>query len=141
MIRISTLDDLESILSIEKTFGAEAFSKRSLRHHIKKRMLLVIDEGDIRGYSIIMTRKGSTLARLYSIAIAEQYRGNGYGLALLRASENLAIKLGSDRISLEVAESNMVARALYAREGYHSPKRLIAYYESGEAALRLWKPL
>jgi ribosomal protein S18 acetylase RimI-like enzyme len=141
MIRTATLDDLESVLKLEQTFGAEAFSRRSLRHHIKKGMTLVIDETDIRGYSIVMVRRGSTLARLYSITVSEQYRGNGYGQALLAASESLAIKLGSDRIRLEVAEGNAIAQKLYLSNGYGRPIRLNGYYGDGEAAIRLVKTL
>ena len=94
MIRIATLKDLESILEIEKTFGADAFTRRCLRFFILKQSTLVIDEDGILGYSIVLVRKNSSKARLYSIAIAEPYRGNGYGQALLDASESLAIKLG-----------------------------------------------
>jgi len=141
MIRKAILGDLDAICKIEQTFDAEAFSRRSLRHFVIQESALVLEEGDIRGYCIVTVRTGSTLARLYSIAIAEQYRGKGYGIALLRAGEQEARTLGRSRMGLEVAEGNLAARSLYAREGYLEVERIEGYYESGEAAFRLRKLL
>lgn len=139
MIRKAILGDLDAICKIEQTFAAEAFSRRSLRYFVVRGSVLVLDKGDIRGYCIVTVRSGSTLARLYSLAVAEQYRGKGYGLALLRESEQEARRLGRLRMGLEVAEGNLAARSLYAREGYKEVEKVEAYYGSGETALRLRK--
>jgi ribosomal protein S18 acetylase RimI-like enzyme len=140
MIRKATLEDLESILEIEKTFGAEAFTRRSLRYHIVNQKTLVIDDNGVRGYSIVLARKGSAKARLYSIAIAEPYRGYGYGQALLKASESFAISsFGAIGMTLEVAESNRVARRFYSDFGYFEVKRIENYYQNGDRAYRLWR--
>ena len=141
MIRTATLKDLESIVEIEKTFGADAFTRRCLRHLISNQSTLVIDKNRILGYSIVLVRKNSTKARLYSIAIAEPYRGNGYGQALLKASENLAITLGCDRIGLEVAENNRVAQGLYKAMGYKLLKTIENYYSDGTHAQRFLRTL
>jgi ribosomal protein S18 acetylase RimI-like enzyme len=139
MIREATLDDLESIVKLEETFGAEAFTRRSLRYLIKKQTTLVIDIGEIIGYSTVLARKNSARARLYSIAIARPYRGNGHGQALLEASESLAIRMGRNKMCLEVAENNRVALGLYEARGYKLLKRLPNYYSDGTHALRLLK--
>jgi [ribosomal protein S18]-alanine N-acetyltransferase len=142
MIRIATLDDLGSILSLEQTFGAEAFSRRSLRHFVMCGSTLVIEHKDVViGYSIVMKRKGSSLARLYSITIDEQWRGRGYSKQLLSASEEAARSHGLNRMTLEVAESNSVAISLYQLAGYTQKSRIPSYYASGEACFKLYKDL
>ena len=137
MIRVATLDDLESVLKLEQTFGAEAFTKKSLRHFIMIGSTLILEENEPIGYSIVLFRKRSTLARLYSIAIAEPYQGKGYGRLLLESSESFAIAKGCDRMGLEVSENNVPARSLYEARGYGGARRLSWGYNDGSAALRL----
>jgi ribosomal protein S18 acetylase RimI-like enzyme len=138
MIRKATLEDLESVLKLEQTFGAEAFTKRSLRHFIENGSTLIIEVKDsIAGYAIVTKRKGSKVARLYSITIAEELRGRGYSKQLLSAAEDLARQWGLAEMRLEVAESNEVAKGLYNRARYHTFDRINDYYASGEACLRL----
>jgi ribosomal protein S18 acetylase RimI-like enzyme len=141
MIRRATLADLESIVSIEKTFSADAFSRRSLRYFISKDATLVLYLDRVAGYSIVTIRTGSDRARLYSIAIESETRGKGYGIELLKASEEYAITLGAKYMTLEVDENNTVARHLYCSKGYKAYKLLPEYYENGENALRMVKPL
>jgi len=138
MIRIATLDDLGSILSLEQTFGAEAFSRRSLRHFVKQGLTLVMEQNcNIIGYSIVMKRKGSNIARLYSITISETHRGRGYSKQLLSACEDMARSWDVGYMRLEVAENNLVARSLYSRAGYYSIGQTADYYDSGEGCFRL----
>ena len=138
MIREAILEDLESVLQLEQTFGAEAFTRRSLRHLIENGSTLVMEvNDDIIGYAIVTDRRGSKIARLYSITIAETHRGRGYSKQLLSAAENMARKWGMTELRLEVAESNEVAKGLYNRAGYQQFSRIDDYYASGEACLRL----
>ena len=142
MIRNAFPEDLDSIIKLEQTFGEEAFSPRVLKYHINKGHTLICRENDQTiGYSIVCFRNNSRIARLYSIAVAEPFRGKGYGRALLKASESFALTMDCDHMSLEVAEGNDSARALYASEGYGSPKRIEGYYTDGSASYRLWRTL
>jgi len=139
MIRLSTLEDLESVVSIEKQFGEEAFSKSSLRRFILNERLLVYCQDEIVGYAIVLLRSNSNKARLYSIAVAEQYQGKGYGSAILTAAESWAIEKGRSVMILEVASRNTPARSLYNNKGYTPTTQLDNYYKNGDSAIRMKK--
>jgi ribosomal protein S18 acetylase RimI-like enzyme len=57
-------------------------------------------------------------AWIYDIEIWPQYRGRGFGRALLTAAEQEAAKHGADSVGLNVFGTNLVARALYESDGY-----------------------
>jgi ribosomal protein S18 acetylase RimI-like enzyme len=141
MIRIAKLEDLDLILTIEKQFGEEAFSKSSLRRFILNERLLVYCQNEIVGYAIVLLRSNSNKARLYSIAVAEQYQGKGYGSAILTAAESLAIKKGRSVMILEVASRNVPARSLYNMSGYTPIAEFDNYYKNGDSAIRMEKKL
>lgn len=54
------------------------------------------------------------------LLVHPDYRSRNFGSALLRACEEAARAHGARRIGLGVAVSNVRARALYERLGYHS---------------------
>ena len=141
MIRKATLSDLESILSIEQQFGAEAFSKRSLRHLVLNGSTLVVDDGDIRGYASVLLRSNSSTARLYSIAVSEQYQRMGYGKALLESALEKARAADRHHLTLEVSERNSGARALYEAAGFTPTTNIPDYYSEGSSAIRMKKSL
>ena len=139
MIRKATLDDLESILSIEQQFGAEAFSKRSLRHLVSNGSIFVVDEGDIRGYASLLLRSNSTVARLYSIAVAKQYQRMGYGKALLESVLDRAREAERSFLALEVSMTNEAAKRFYELSGFLPIAKLSDYYADGSSAIRMKK--
>jgi ribosomal protein S18 acetylase RimI-like enzyme len=141
MIREATLADLESILLIEQQFGEEAFSKRSLRRLVLGGSILVIDEGDIRGYASVLLRSNSSIARLYSIAIAEQYHRMGYGKALLESALKRARDSQKASLVLEVSTLNTGAIAFYELSGFVPVTVIPDYYLNGSSAIRMQKKL
>lgn len=142
MIRLATLEDLESICSIEQQFDAEAFSKSSLRRFIMNSQTVVLHSNElILGYAILLSRKNSKQARLYSIAIAKQYQGRRFGLILMHAIDDIAIDNGYQKITLEVSWHNKVAIQLYTKMGYKEIKILDNYYKDGTSAIKMAKNL
>ena len=142
MIRLATLEDLESVCSIEQQFGAEAFSKSSLRRFIMNSQTVVLHSNElILGYAILLSRKNSKQARLYSIAIAKQYQGRRFGLVLMHAIDDIAIDNGYQKITLEVSWHNKVAIQLYTKMGYKEIKILDNYYKDGTSAIKMAKNL
>jgi ribosomal protein S18 acetylase RimI-like enzyme len=140
MIRLATLDDLESICSIEKQFDAEAFNKSSLRRFILNDQTVVLHSDKIiLGYATLLSRKNSKQARLYSIAIAEEYQGRRLGLVLMSAVEDIAIDNGHLAITLEVSWHNKRAIQLYTRMGYKEIDILDNYYKDGTSAIKMKK--
>jgi GNAT superfamily N-acetyltransferase len=57
-------------------------------------------------------------AWLFEIVLDESVRGRGYGREALRLAEDEARSRGMTRIALNVFGGNVVARSLYASEGY-----------------------
>ncbi|OZI71064.1 GNAT family N-acetyltransferase [Bordetella genomosp. 12] len=58
------------------------------------------------------------LLNLHDFMVSARFRGQGVGLKLLAALDDLARELGCCKITLEVLEGNEPARALYRKAGY-----------------------
>ena len=86
-------------------------------------------------------RSGSTLARLYSLAVSPEAAGGGLGRDLLAAVEARATARGSSVLRLEVRAANLAAIRLYERKGYRRFGIHREYYEDGADALRYEKRL
>jgi ribosomal protein S18 acetylase RimI-like enzyme len=86
-------------------------------------------------------RRGSTLARLTSLAVRPDRAGQGFGQALLAAMERRARECGCVRMRLEVRTDNRPAQRLYERSGYRCFATVQDYYEDGETARRYEKVL
>jgi [ribosomal protein S18]-alanine N-acetyltransferase len=89
----------------------------------------------------VLFRRGSTGARLYSIAAAAGSEGAGVGGTLLSAAEYAAQGRGCRSLRLEVRADNDRARALYERNGYSRVGDVPGYYADGATALRYLKQL
>ena len=61
---------------------------------------------------MILYRSGSRIARLYSIAVAEPWRGRGLSRQLLEVGENGARRRGCHWMQLEVRDDNATARRI-----------------------------
>jgi ribosomal-protein-alanine N-acetyltransferase len=66
--------------------------------------------------------------RINNIAIREEFRGLGYGEALLRSLLELGQALGCATATLEVRPSNFPAISLYTKLGFRESGRRKAYY-------------
>ena len=89
----------------------------------------------------MLTRAGSTVARLYSIAVAAAARGQGIGERLLADAERQARRAGAAVLRLEVRPDNAGAIRLYVRRGYARIGTYRDYYADGADALRFEKTL
>ena len=98
-------------------------------------------DGALAGYALLFVRRGSAVARLYSIAVDPAQRGAGLGALLLADVEQLARNAGRGILRLEVRADNVAAIALYRRAGYREQGRIPGYYEDGCDALRFDKAL
>lgn len=137
--------DLTELTRLEQSaFRTDRLSRRRLRWLIgspSTRFLVAEKHGRIVGYALVLTRKGSGVARLYSLAVAPGHTGGGIGRRLLEAAERSAAKAGAERLRLEVRADNAAAGRLYAAAGYRRIAALEDYYEDGAAAFRCEKRL
>jgi len=145
-IRLAVRSDLDQLVMLEKRcFDADRLSRRSLAHFIKAEhsQLVVVEAldapGVILGYLLILFRRGTNLARIYSIAVDPDVRRRGLSRLLMFESEALAAARGVSFMRLEVNEQNLSAKTLYGSLGYHPIAHLKAYYEDGSNGLRMEK--
>ncbi len=144
-IRAGTRFDIDALLALESTsFATDRISRRSFMRFVSKgaHSLLVADRGnEILGYVLVLFRSGTSLARIYSIAVSNAARGQGVASKLLTHAELIASKRYCLFIRLEVHTENSAALALYEKFGYKSFTRLKQYYEDGGDAEQLEKRL
>lgn len=144
-LRNATSLDLDALLHLEATcFPGDRLSRRSFKRFIKAgphQLAIMEDEGQLVGYSLLLFRTGTSLARLYSIATDPSYRGRGLAKQLLHDAHQRALDAGCVFLRLEVRNDNAAAIALYEREGYVCFDTVAGYYEDGCSALRFEKRL
>lgn len=132
--------DDAAILTLEELFPSDRMSLRSVRHFLKSpsaHAWVAELDGAVVGNLILLTRRNSTTARIYSVVVAPPARGRRFAERLVRAAEARAQQLDLHRVKLEVRVDNAAARALYAKLGYAEDARLPGYYEDGADGLRL----
>lgn len=144
-IRRATMRDLDGLVDLEnRTFDYDRMSARQLRRHLGSASAIVLVAGvgsAIAGSAVLFLRSTSTIARLYSIAVAEAFRGRGIGESLLAAVEREARRRGAIKVRLEVRTDNAAAARLYERKGYLRFGMHRRYYDDGHDALRYEKTL
>lgn len=140
-LRAAEKADLDAIDRIERlSFDKDRFSRRNLRRALARptaRLLMAEADGKAAGYAMILFRAGSSVARLYSIAVDPAFRGQGVADRLLQEAARLCIAQGADRLRLEVRPSNRAAARLYERAGFALLERAPHYYDDGEDAIRM----
>ncbi len=144
-LRRGRMSDLDALLAIENAvFTVDLLSRRSLRHFLaspRASLTVAEQDGRLAGYALVYFPPRSTIARLYSIAVAPQSAGNGIGPRLLAAAETAARQHRRKTMRLEVHEHNTRAIARYEKSGYRLFDRHRSYYDDGADALRFEKPL
>ncbi|MDP3898056.1 MAG: GNAT family N-acetyltransferase/peptidase C39 family protein [Mesorhizobium sp.] len=139
-IRPARATDIEALVRIENAvFDTDRISRRSFRQLIDRdtaETLVAEIDGAVVGYCIVLFRRGSAVARLYSIAIAASHAGAGVGKQLLEKAENMAFEHDRIILRLEVREDNARAIRVYEKNGYRKIGREENYYEDGQPALR-----
>lgn len=144
-IRRAVASDLDALVELEnRVFDYDRMSARQLRRHVESvsaSLRVAVLRRVIVGSAVVFYRRRSRVARLYSIAIAEQARGRGVGERLLVSAEQAARSRGCIAMRLEVRTDNPAAQRLYERNGYRLRGRVKSFYEDGQDALRYEKTL
>lgn len=142
-IRDATPADLDGLVELEnRCFDADRVSRRSFRKLIDSPTAacrVAISAGRLVGYTLLLFRSGTGLARLYSIAVHPDARGGGLGAKLLADGESQAFERDRIILRLEVREDNEDAIRLYQRRGYRPIGRYLHYYADQTDALRFEK--
>ncbi|MGB5306370.1 MAG: peptidase C39 family protein, partial [Gammaproteobacteria bacterium] len=140
MIRSAGLQDLESLVTIEnQAFETDRFSRRSFRYLLTKAnslTLAYVSEGLVCGYVMLLFHTGTSLARLYSLAVHPGHQGRGIGRKLVEAAEVAAREHACISLRLEVRRDNLTSIRLYRDLGYRQFGEVPDYYEDHMDALR-----
>ena len=130
-IRRMTLNDIDTVASIEEATFPTPWSRDSFRQELERnvaaRYLVAEKDGRVIGYAgawIILDESHIT-----NIAIEESCRGHGYGRALTAALMQYLSNLGASYATLEVRRSNLRAQNLYQSLGFVQLGVRKRYYE------------
>ena len=138
--------DLDGLFALEnKVFDGDQLSRRSLRAFIASPRVALIVAGThkhaLAGYALTAFRKGSQLARLYSICVDPDAGRRGIGRVLLAECESVARRRRCRALRLEVRGDNKAAMKLYLSMDYRQFGETEDYYDDGASALRYEKSL
>ena len=145
MIRSATLDDIDALIALEaQCFDEDRISRRQFRHLLTRGNAAVLVEsrdGHIVGDVVVLFSRATSVARLYSLAVAAEARGQGLAKSLVHAAEQAAWSKQRAYLRLEVRKDNSAAIALYERLGYRRFGEWVDYYDDHADAWRYEKPL
>jgi ribosomal-protein-alanine N-acetyltransferase len=123
-----TMRDLDAVVAIEVGAYGFPWSRGNFVDSLAAgHAAEVLEWNDaLVGYYIAMP--GVDEMHLLNIAVAPRWQGQGLGSLLLDAVRAAAEQRGLHALWLEVRESNVRARALYARRGFETVARRRDYY-------------
>lgn len=140
-VRPAALADIAALLAIENAcFPGNRLDRRRFRYLLSRAHAVTLVEaphGVPRGYVMLLLRRDSPLARLYSIATDPAHARCGVGARLLDAAERLLREGGYLGQRLEIRADNRASLALFEGRGYRAFGRYPAYYHDGMDAIRL----
>lgn len=144
MIRAAEDQDLDRIAELEKVLFADSpWPWKEFEHELHENpfAILLVDEeeGKVVGYLDYWILYEQ--AQVATIGVDPEYQNRGIGSALLSYAEKDAADQGCETFSLEVRVSNAKARHLYEKHGFIQVNIRKGYYENGEDAYLMVKPI
>jgi len=137
--RDATANDINELVKLENiSFETDRLTHRNFRWMITKanaHLMIAEVEGQFAGYGLALFHEGTSLARLYSIAMYPHFRGFGLGRKILEKLEEAAAAHDCVYMRLEVRPDNASAIRLYENMGYRNFSRKLDYYEDHADAL------
>lgn len=144
-IRKATLDDVDALNRLEiACFDTDRLSRRSFRWMIEKGhtlLLVAVKQQQLLGYVLLLYSQGTSLGRVYSLAVDAAYRKHGVAVRLMAMAEQAALDAGRSFLRLEVRPDNQAAIHLYQKLGYQPFDIVTDFYEDHTDALRMMKVL
>ncbi len=129
-VRAATLADLETVASwLTSVEACELWAGWRVSYPVRlstlpeaiafaeSDALAVTDQGELLAFGQLVLKEARR-GHLARLIVAPPLRGRGYGEELVRALLDRARVLSCERVSLNVAESNAPALALYAKLGF-----------------------
>ena len=144
-IRNASLSDATTLVALEhKCFTADRISLRSFKRFITEKrsdLLLVERDNKILGYFLLIYRRGTSLARLYSLAVDPDCRKQGIAEFLMLEAEKTAATRRCVLLRLEVRYDNTAAISLYQKLNYQEFAVKHDFYEDHSDAICMQKQI
>lgn len=145
-LRPASLQDLSALVALEnRTFSEDRISRRQFRWMLKRGHCALIAAQSptqgLVGYVLVLFHRGTSLGRVYSLAVDDHARGQGIARQLMQAAEQAALEHDCLALRLEVRTDNHYAIQLYEKLGYRRFGLYEDYYEDHAPALRFQKRL
>lgn len=140
-IRAAKNSDLAAMMALEQaSFHCDQISLRQMRYLLTKAKafcLVVENNNAVVAYALCLTPAKARPARLYSLAVAHCYQGQGLAYRLVTAVMRKAGEQGCKRLRLEVSCHNHRAKALYDSLGFVALGVLAGYYSDGSDGIKM----
>ncbi|MBF0255996.1 MAG: GNAT family N-acetyltransferase/peptidase C39 family protein [Gammaproteobacteria bacterium] len=144
-IRAAGAQDLSALVALEQQcFSGDRISRRQFRYLLTKAnaaVLVIESAGQLLGDAVLLFSRATSVARLYSLAVRPELRGQGLGKRLMKAVEAEAWAHHRAYLRLEVRQDNPAALRLYQSLGYRRLGEYPDYYDDHMGAWRLEKSL
>lgn len=133
--------DLDEIMLLEQKCFTLPWTKEAFFNELNQNQfasyIVLEEEGKIVGYC------GAWLvideAHITNIAVLPEFRGRGFGEALLNKMIEQCREKGIERMTLEVRVSNIAAQSLYKKLGFlNGAIRKNYYSDNQEDAIVMW---
>ncbi|MCM1283123.1 MAG: ribosomal protein S18-alanine N-acetyltransferase [Muribaculaceae bacterium] len=127
-IRKMTASDVPSVAAIERESFSRPWSERSFLEAVADKnayfltALSSVPDAPADGGGLVAGYIGMYVSppegEITNVAVAEAFRGKGFGTALVAAVQEAAVSLGIGQLFLEVRDSNAAAIRLYEHSGF-----------------------
>ncbi|MCF7992641.1 MAG: GNAT family N-acetyltransferase/peptidase C39 family protein [Thiohalocapsa sp.] len=143
---------MSALVALENAcFDGDRLTRRQFRYMLARAratLLVAEDAGTVAhtprsplGYVLVLFNRATSVARLYSIAVAAEARGRGVAKALVEAAERATWAADRAYLRLEIRRDNPASQRLFEGLGYRRFGVLSDYYEDHMEALRYEKTL
>jgi ribosomal-protein-alanine N-acetyltransferase len=143
MIRTGKDADVPALMKIEQELFASPWPESEFLYEFRENpfstFYIYEKDGVIAGFADLWITYEQ--AQIANIGVAKKYQGLGYGNALLKYCINQGIKNDCENLTLEVRVSNDRAIQVYEKNGFITVNKRKKYYEDGEDAYLMVKPL
>ena len=145
-----TLEDLAALGALESAaFRGDRIALANWRRLLRSPSARVLVARDAQGAErrallgacVVLLRRGTSVARVYSIAVAPSARRGGLAARLLGEAQAQARRAGCAMLRLESRADNTGAHGLFRRFGFVACGSKEGYYEDGADALCFQKDL
>lgn len=140
-IREMTLEDVQRICDIEGACFPSPWTEASFINELMTNKLAVYYVAEVSGVVVGYLGVWNILdeGHITNVAVHPDYRGKGYGIALVKHLQKASLKVGVKWLTLEVRVGNIPAIHLYEKLGFENQGIRKKYYQdNGEDAMIMW---